>query len=354
MIVLLAVCALSFLWSIDPGLTQRRSLAILMTSAGGIFLGARYNWKDLLRILGVLWLTIGAASFVTALLLPEFGRSQEIHMGAWKGLYYEKNQLGGHMARAAVFVAFLWLMDRRFKTVWAGAFLLSTSLVFLSTSKTALLGLLLGMGVLAIGAWMKRGVRTSLATIWVGAIAIAGGIALFIFAPAVIFELLGRDASLTGRTDIWIVLIDYIEQKPLLGFGYGAFWAPESDPGNWVRETLQWEAPTAHNGWLEVAVGLGLIGLAFLTLDFLMAVGRAILAAFDTWAGLFALAFFVQFFLFSLSESASLQQNSIVWLIYVALAAKLTRRPKGLFSVKRLWPQPDRHLEPGPAVARTS
>lgn len=186
MIGLLAVCAVSFLWSIDPGLTQRRSLAILMTSAGGIYLGARYNWKDLLRILGLLWLTIGLASFLTALLLPEFGRSQEIHMGAWKGLYYEKNQLGGHMARAAVFAAFLWVMDRRFKTIWAGAFLLCMALVLLSTSKTALLGLLLGMGVLAGGAWMKRGIRTGLATIWIGTITLAGGIALFVFAPAIV------------------------------------------------------------------------------------------------------------------------------------------------------------------------
>ena len=354
LMALLAVCALSFLWSIDPGLTQRRSLAIIMTSAAGLYLGTRYSWQDLLRALGALWLIVGLASFFTALLMPDFGRAQDIHVGAWKGLYYEKNQLGGHMARAAVFVGFLWIMDRRFKTLWAGAFLLSVALVLLTTSKTALLGLLLGLGVLAVGAWMKRGVRTSLATLWIGAVSAMAAISLFLIAPGFVFELLGRDASLTGRTDIWLTLLGYIEERPLFGYGYGAFWAVDSDPGNWVREVLQWDAPPAHNSWLEVAIALGLVGLALLTLDFLMTLTRAILASFDTWTGLFALAFCVQFFLFSLSESASLEQNSIIWLIYVALAAKLTQRPRGLFSVKRAWPLRAPASRPGlPRSARS-
>ena len=354
LMALLAVCAFSFLWSIDPGLSQRRSLAIIMTSAGGLYLGTRYNWQTMLRLLGLLWLVVGVTSFITALALPEFGRSQDIHTGAWMGLYYEKNQLGGHMARAAIFSVFLSLMDRRFRMVWAAMAVLSAALVLLSTSKTALLGLLLGLGVLAVGAWMKRGIRTSLATIWIGVISVSALAGLFLIAPDLVFDLLGRDASLTGRTDIWVTLVDYIEQRPLLGYGYGAFWAPESDPGNWVRETLQWEAPTAHNGWLEVAVGLGLIGLFLLTLDFMMTITRAILASVGTWTGVFALAFCVQFFLFSLSESASLQQNSIVWLIYVALAAKLTQRPKGLFSVRRFLPRSG-HASPSAqlATART-
>ena len=340
LMALLLVCGLSFIWSIDPGLTQRRSLAIIMTSAAGLYLGTRYSWQTMLRVLGLLWLTVGLASFLTALLSPDFGRVHEIHIGAWKGLYYEKNQLGGHMARAALIAAFLWIMDRKWRPLWTGGFLLSTGLVLLTTSKTSLLGLLLGLGILALGAWMKRGIRTSLSTLWIGAV--LGGIvlAVFVFASDLIFALLGRDASLTGRTDIWITLVDYIEQRPLFGYGYGAFWAPESVPGNWVRETLQWDAPTAHNGWLEVAIALGLVGLVLLSLDFIQNTVRAVLAAIHTWTGLFALAFLGQFFLFSLSESASLQQNSIVWLIYVALAAKLSMRPKGLVAVKRAWRRP--------------
>lgn len=340
MMGLLTVCAVSFVWSIDPGLTQRRSLAIVMTTAAGLYVGSRYSWRTLLRALAITWFIVAATSFLTALAVPAFGRDFDVHGGAWKGLFYEKNQLGGHMARAALFGAFLWIMDRPYRLSWAGLTGLSTLLVLLTTSKTALLGLLIGLGILCAAAIMKRGMVFGLITAWIGVVISALGAGILVFAPELVVSVLGRDLTLTGRTDIWIALMDFISERPLLGYGYGAFWDEGSNPGNWVREMLEWDAPTAHNGWIEVTLALGLIGLALLALDFLMTIWRAICASINTWTGVFALAFCAQFFLFSLSESASLQQNSIVWLIYVALAAKLARRPRGLVLIKPVQSRP--------------
>lgn len=338
LMVLLAVCALSFLWSIDPGLSMRRSLAIVMTTIAGLYIGTRYRWQTMLRAFAITWLIVGLVSLFTALLVPSFGRMQDVHDGAWQGLYFEKNQLGGHMARAALFAGFLVIMDQKYRWQWSGFLMLSIALVLLSTSKSSLLALGVGLGILALAVWMKQGLRVGLVTLWFS-ICIGGlFVAIMFLAPERVFDLLGRDATLTGRTDIWLVLADNIRERPLLGYGYGAFWAPESGPGNWVRDALQWDAPTAHNGWLEVTIALGFVGLAFLLLDFFMTIGRAVLASVTTWTGVFALAFCAQFFLFSLSESASLQQNSIVWLIYVAIAAKLTRRPKNIVAVRPVQP----------------
>lgn len=338
LMALLAVCALSFLWSIDPGLSMRRSLAIVMTTVAGLYIGTRYSWQTLLRAFALTWLIVGLISLFTGLLVPSFGRMQDVHEGAWQGLYFEKNQLGGHMARAALFAGFLAFMDQKYRWHWGGLLLLTIALVLLSTSKSSLLGLGVGLGILALALWMKLGLRLGLVTLWIGVCVGSVLAAILVLAPEFVFGLLGRDATLTGRTDIWVALADNIEQKPWLGYGYGAFWGPESVPGNWVREALQWDAPTAHNGWIEVTIALGFVGLALLLLDFLMTVGRAVLASVSTWTGVFALAFCAQFFLFSLSESASLQQNSIVWLIYVAIAAKLTMRPKGIVAVKPVPP----------------
>lgn len=348
LMVLIGICAVSFTWSIEPGLTQRRSLAIIMTTATGLYMGTRYDWQTLLRALGIAWFFVAIAAFLTGALNPSFGRVQEVHIGAWQGLYFEKNQLGGAMAIAATFAGFLAIMDQAYRKVWIGFLGLAVLLVLLSTSKTALLGLMLGLGILGVCAWMKRGIATGLITLWLGAIVIGLFMSVLIFAPEIVFEILGRDMTLTGRTDIWITLVDYIQQRPLFGYGYGVFWSPESGPGNWVRETLEWDAPTAHNGWLEVALSLGLVGLIFLALDFAMSVWRAIVASINTWVGVFALAFLAQFFLFSLSESSSLQQNSIVWVIYVAIATKLAARPKGV-SVTRPA-QPSRKTRIAPAA----
>ncbi|MEO1304872.1 MAG: O-antigen ligase [Pseudomonadota bacterium] len=344
LMALLVLCAVSFTWSIDAGLTQRRSFAIIMTTAAGLFLGTRYSWKTMLRALAMVWLILALSSALTGLLVPDFGRDQTVHIGAWQGLFFEKNQLGGMMARAATVAAFLVLMDRKFRSVWMGLLIVCTLLVVLSTSITAILGLVIGLGAIGICALMKRGLATGLVTLWIGGLAAGVGIFVLVLVPDIVFESLGRDMTLTGRTDIWITLIDYIQERPVLGYGYGAFWADGSDPGNWVRETLQWDAPTAHNSWIEVTLALGFVGLGLLLADFVITVARALLSSVNTWVGVFALAFLAQFFLFSLSESASLQQNSIVWLIYVAIAAKLARRPKGIALIKPARSLPARRL----------
>ena len=334
LIALTAIAAFSFLWSIDPGVSQRRGIAIAMTTGAGLFMAARYDWKTILRVLGAVWITVAVLGFLTALVNPSFGVMYDIHVGAWKGLYYEKNQMGGHMARAAFLCGFLFLMDRKARRLWGFGIAICSLMVLLSTSKTSLLALMLGFGILFIAAWMKRGVRTGLTTAWLGVIVAGVFTGVMVFAPEIIFTALGRDPSLTGRTDIWGALIDKIDERPMLGYGYGVFWAPDSLPAYWVREAVEWDAPTAHNGWLEVALATGLIGLSLLFLDFLMTIARAARSSIDTWTGVLALGVCAQFLLFSLSESISLQQNSITWLTYVAVAAKLANRPRNVVPVK--------------------
>ena len=76
----------------------------------------------------------------------------------------------------------------------------------------------------------------------------------------------GRNESLTGRTDIWSRLLPFFEAKPLEGYGFGSFWTPSMQNAIYgVRE--------AHNGYLEVCLGIGLIGLV-LTAMFLLSFSR--------------------------------------------------------------------------------
>lgn len=334
LIAVTTLAAFSFLWSIDPGVSQRRGIAIAMTTGAGLFMAARYDWKTILRVLGAVWITVAVLGFLTALINPGFGVMYEIHVGAWKGLYYEKNQMGGHMARAAFLCGFLYLMDSRARRFWGFGIAICSLMVLLSTSKTSLIALLLGFGILFVAAWMKRGLRTGLTTTWLGVIVVGVFTGVMVFAPEIIFTALGRDPSLTGRTDIWGALIEKIDERPMLGYGYGVFWGENSLPAYWVREAVEWDAPTAHNGWLEVALATGLIGLSLLCLDFLLTVARAARSSIDTWTGVFALGVCAQFLLFSLSESISLQQNSITWLTYVAVAAKLANRPRNVVPVR--------------------
>ncbi len=130
----------------------------------------------------------------------------------------------------------------------------------LANSKTSLFALVIGIAVvLALQfAKVKRHLWSFLiATVLVAAIANA----LFAVNSAVL-EASGRDASLTGRTGIWqTVLSEPI--NPVLGTGYTAFWLGERLQRIWSlyprTRLLQ-----AHNGYIEVYLNLGVVGLALL------------------------------------------------------------------------------------------
>ena len=330
-ILLLVLIVASGFWSIDQGLTFRRAIAIGMTTAFGIFLGARYNWLELLVVLGVTWFVLAVGSIVVALGVPSLGVESETHVGAWKGLWFQKNTLGAHMSRASLLFAVLAIVQPGYRKFWVFAGVMAAVLVLLSTSKTSLLGMLLGSAILGAGWLMRRGPISGIATTWF--VLVVGGLLAFlmVFEPGLLLGLIGRDATLTGRTDIWVILSELVGERPLLGYGYGAFWGEDSAPADYVKNIAQWDVPTAHNGWLETWLSIGLVGLVLFALNFLFTSVRAFATAFSGWFGFYAIGFIAQFFLFSMSESIILQQNSITWVSYVAVAAALLqydRKPR--------------------------
>jgi O-antigen ligase len=66
--------------------------------------------------------------------------------------------------------------------------------------------------------------------------------------------LLGRDETLTGRTDVWQRLIPYAMENIFFGRGYASFWNEE------LRATIE---SHAHNGYLDMILNTGLAGLMF-------------------------------------------------------------------------------------------
>lgn len=323
-LILLALVAMaSALWSIDPELSFRRGIALLATTMMGVYLAARFDWLTALRLLGAVWFFLMAASFIAGLVAPGFARMSEVHVGAWMGGWSEKNALGGHAARASFLLAFLAWRDPAHRRWWIGGALLALALVIFSRSATALLGAGLGLGTLFAAWWMLKGKRWSLALAWSGLS--IGGLAVlaYITMPDVVLGLLGKDETLTGRTDIWVSLGEAIEKKPMLGYGYLAFWGLDSEPRYWLERAVDWNAPSGHNGWLDLAISLGVVGIAIYTIDLAITLWRASRLSMASPAGVFALGFLAQFLLFATSESIIAAQNSIIWATYAFVCAKL-------------------------------
>lgn len=103
--------------------------------------------------------------------------------------------------------------------------------------------------------------------LWIGYIVIDVGIVFFgmqgVISP-IFYELLGKDATLTGRTIIWLTTIRNIQKSPILGYGItrgGELYINRLPSGVLVP---------AHNIFLEVAVQAGIVGLTIYILMLLI------------------------------------------------------------------------------------
>ncbi len=317
-------CGISYFWSWDPGITMRRTIALLLTTLAGLVIAARYDWHQMVQMVAALFAFLSVLTLFVCLLMPSKGIMHEIYPGAWSGPWVEKNYMGGYMTRGliAAMCAFAMRPDRYW--IWVPTGLLCFGLVLMSTSKTALLVCLACMSAfIALRIFRRLPVlRVPLLYVIVMGSSVLL-IALLAF-PEEMFGLIGKDPSLTGRTDIWDALFASIQERFWQGYGYGVYWQEELGPSYAVRKQLEWGVPTAHNGWIEswLSAGIGIVILFGLTFVFtlLLAVNRMKHGGVETY---WAVLFLISFLMFSVSESTILAQNDLSWVLFVATSAKL-------------------------------
>ena len=324
LILCVLICGVSVFWSIDPGITMRRAIAVLVTTLFGLVLAARYDWNGMVQRLASVFAATALLSLLIALLLPEYGVHSEIHHGSWRGAWIEKNYMGGFMAKGVIVTlsAFAMRPDRFW--LWLPFCALCFFLVLMSTSKTALLISLIGIGGFIFLRLYRRYtfVRPILVLALLGVIGTIIG--MVVFAPDFTFALIGKERTLTGRTDIWAGLIESVKLKPWLGNGYGVYWLDPLGPSYYVRLQLQWGIPSAHNGWIETwlstgALGVGLFAILFI-MTIILALDRLRKGGTETY---WVILSTIMFLGFSMSESTILQQNDLSWVMFVATSAKL-------------------------------
>lgn len=154
---------------------------------------------------------------------------------------------------------------------------------------------------------------------------VAGAIALPLFAVFIdsagqLLHSLGRNSTLTGRTGIWKAVLS-LHTNPLLGTGFETFWLGSRLQSVW--DMTEKGIQEAHNGYLEVYLNLGWIGVILLL--FLLVVGyREALATFrlDPQAGRLRLAFFTASVVYSLTEAGFRMMNPI-WIAFLFAATHI-------------------------------
>lgn len=189
-----------------------------------------------------------------------------------------------------------------------------------SQSKTSLLAFLVGTLIFfATHLPPVRRIPRTFATITF--IVIAASIAItsvstIIAAP--ILEAVGRDATFTGRTKIWQVVLDQ-PTNPLFGSGFYIFWN-EYGPSVWSNFAGNFFVRSAHNGYIEVYLDGGIAGCALLSF-FLLSLASRTSSYFDHHNpfGRAIFAYFCIFVIANFSESYTLRPGPL-WFITIVIA----------------------------------
>jgi O-antigen ligase len=131
--------------------------------------------------------------------------------------------------------------------------------------------------------------------------------------------LVGRSSSLTGRTEIWGLVISFIAQRPILGYGYSAFWLGASPESFVVNQVLRGPVMYSHNGYLEMLLTLGAIGLLLTVVLIGTGIKRAVCLSRQRQFGteLWPLAFLLYFIFHNLGE-VTIAMQLLEWAMCVS------------------------------------
>jgi exopolysaccharide production protein ExoQ len=260
---------LSTLWSQDPQMTFRKATLLFLACAFAWFFASYYSPTDQMRLLLAAGVIVALASIAMALLLPQYGIAWG---GEWKGVFGQKNRLG-----LCIFYLFSGLpfcripSGRRLLTLVVQA-VLPVGLILLSQSKTSLILTLVVIVVRIFGPYIARRRKDQLPFVLYSAVFGIPLIALAISASKdIVLNLLGRESTLTGRTDNWTLIATYAFRHLWIGYGYNAFWTGTGDSLQ-LMKTLRAAMIGSDSGYLDTMLQFGLVGLSLLLLILLISV----------------------------------------------------------------------------------
>jgi len=277
-----AYCALSAFWSDYPPETFRASIQLALTLGIAVLIATRLPPRILVRCLFIVFFLAMVASAV-------FGRVRD-DTGAWVGIFGSKNAFAA-IVSVFILTSIAAAADRQASRLQLGAalfgMLIGLPILLLAQSAGATIVLVPSAGMLLLVLFGRR-FTPAQRRFGIGALLlllVVGGVFALGYGSQIldlVLSLSNKDATLTGRTDLWAVADKIIARNPLWGVGYRAFWIQGNAPAEelWAQFGISTRSGfNFHNTYISNAVEIGYVGVV---LEVLAVIG-AIVGVF-LWA----------------------------------------------------------------------
>jgi exopolysaccharide production protein ExoQ len=334
MLTLLALlAAFSFVWSQSPAKSLLYGILYLISTLFGYYLVIRFEPEELMTIMSRLGLLVAVLGLLVVVFLPRFGLTHgDVRNGVgWQGIFTDRTGA----AKSLVYLispAFV-SQSRRRGLSWLFSVLLMGLMIVMAHAVTAIFVLFIYLGFLFV-LRISRKVDSRLLTMTVVTGGIVGVLAVFLGIEygGEVLKAFGRNPTLTGRTAIWSALAISIAKRPILGYGFFAFWQGIKGESAKVIYLTHWTFGYAHNGIIEIFLQLGTTGVVvfFITLfkaikDGWYCFRNDHAGTYDWYLGLLVITIF-----YNIDEATVVWPNDLLSILYVVICCGLAMGAKRL------------------------
>ncbi|MEF2552362.1 O-antigen ligase [Aurantimonas sp. A2-1-M11] len=259
----------SALWAAQPENALRGAVFTLlaMAAVSGVLCFPKdvraFRTALTLAMLAVLALSYLGVIALPGLAIHDGSGSEPQHAGLWRGAYSHKNVAGAVFAVVFFCGVYLFRAGNR----WTGFAIAVLAALFVvkTGSKTSIILLPVVAAIVVFGAIAGR--RLLVAGIAVTLTLMALLTLGTVLSPTLdnIVQTVVPGTTFTGRMDLWRFALEVFDGHEWTGFGLNAFWQTQVVFGTERNFELSWDPrgiANAHNGYLDVAISMGLPGLA--------------------------------------------------------------------------------------------
>ena len=327
-VVLLGLVVASVAWSISPSVSARRGFALIMSMLLAYLIAIRFTPRQFLVLVVLLSGVCMGLSLFLAVVVPGWAMMPDGE--TLRGVFNHKNVLGWNAAIATLAAGAL-AADRTAGMRRTAVLVLVASLACLVLSGSAT-GLVTAgsAGLFALFYALLARLRGAGRIVLVLLAVQATALIMMTVEPLVgaVAQGTGKDVSLTGRVPLWALVDEAILRRPLLGYGYQAFWTDGSGAAWSIWTRIGWPAPHAHNGFRDAALSIGLVGAAVLVVVILRAIrdGASLHCRYPREHWLWLNVVICVTLVMNMTESTLLGANSFLFTIFMAAVLMIALR----------------------------
>jgi exopolysaccharide production protein ExoQ len=336
LIAIIILVFVSMAWSQFPATTIQFGIILASNIVFALFLSVKFDADEQMRLFALVGFVLSVATLAAVFLLPNQGIDyKEGGTTAWQGIFNHKNDCAivlSYLLTCFLFSDTLRQNSPRLRILGIGLLLF---VIAMSESRTGwILASTAVLYMLVVRTISRFDTKARQLLYLVAIVLVITTIILILLNAGDLFRAMGKSENATGRTGIWFTALTFIRKRPLLGYGYHAFFMGMQGESATTSLASLTGIPMMHaqSGYLDTWLELGLLGLGALLCTILRAIKNAAicLTRSNSSAAQWYLSIVLLTVLANIGERNLMDCNFLDWVMYLVAYIGLNKEVKAI------------------------